>query len=64
MRPNYFGIVIDGKQYVEFYGKSTDVKPLGGYLTGSKFTEIDTGDIYAYDEDNGGSWTKIAALLG
>lgn len=63
VRLNYAGIVSDGKQYVELAGKSTDVKPMG-YLTGSKFTEIDTGYVYAYDETSGGSWTKIAELLG
>ena len=62
IRPNFYGAVVQGKQYVEFAGKSTDAKPLGGYLTGSKFVEIDTGDIYIYDESSGGSWSKFIEL--
>lgn len=64
VRINYAGITVQGKQYVELSGLSTDVKPLGGYLTGSKFLEVNTGDIYAYDEESGGSWGKIAELGG
>lgn len=64
VKPIYSGMIFHGKQYMEFAGKSTDVKPLGDYLTGSRFTEVDTGDIYAYDEESGGSWNKIASLLG
>lgn len=64
VRPIFYGTVISGKQYMEYAGKSTDVKPIGEILTGSKFTEVDTGDVYAYDETSGGSWSKIAELLG
>lgn len=31
--------------YIEAYGLSTDDKPVGGIITGSKFTEVDTGMI-------------------
>lgn len=47
--------------YVEYFGKSTDSKPLAGIVTGSKFTEVDTGDVYLFDESSSGTWTKIGA---
>ena len=43
------------------FGKSTDSKPLTGIVTGSKFTEVDTGDVYLFDESGDGTWTKVAA---
>ena len=49
------------KKYVEMFGKSTDSKPLTGLITGSKFTEVDTGDVYLFDESGNGTWTKVAA---
>lgn len=49
------------KKYVEMFGKSTDNKPLTGLVTGSKFTEVDTGDVYLFDESGDGTWTKVAA---
>ena len=54
----------DGKKYVEIACLSTDTQPTGGMVTGSLAMEVDTGDIYAYDETDTGSWTKIAALGG
>ena len=54
-----------GKKYVEMAGLSTDAKPTRKiYATGSLFMEVDTGDMYAYDETSGGSWGKIAELGG
>ena len=55
----------DGGFYTEFSGLSTDDKPLG-YATGSLFLEVDTGDVYAYDEEgnSGSEWCKIAELGG
>ena len=50
----------DGLNYVELAGLSTDDKPTGGMVTGSKFTEVDTGDVYLYDEVSG-DWAKVAA---
>lgn len=53
-------------RYVELAGLSTDEKPVdpvdAGVVTatGSRFLEVDTGDVYAYDED-GVAWHKIAA---
>lgn len=49
------------KKYVEMFGKSTDTKPLTGIVTGSKFTEVDTGDVYLFDESGDGTWIKVAA---
>jgi hypothetical protein len=49
------------KKYAEMFGKSTDIKPLTGLVTGSKFTEVDTGDVYLFDETGDGTWTKVAA---
>ena len=52
---------VPGKKYVEMFGKSTDSKPLTGIVTGSKFTEVDTGDVYLFDESGNGTWTKVSA---
>lgn len=55
---------VSEKAYVtEYFGLSTDVKPTGK-LNGSKFTEIDTGLEYRYDQD-GNRWVmQEAAGLG
>lgn len=51
----------DDKNYVEMFGlSSTDDKPTAGIITGSKFTEVDTGDVYLFDEVSG-TWAKVAA---
>lgn len=52
---------VPGKKYVEMFGKSTDTKPVTGIVTGSKFTEVNTGDVYLFDETGNGTWTKVAA---
>lgn len=49
------------KNYVELFGLSTDTKPTAGIVTGSKFTEVDTGDEYLFDETSTGTWTKVKA---
>ena len=49
--------------YCEFAGTSLDTKPEDDVMTGSLFLEVDTGDLYAYDED-GEEWGKIAELGG
>ena len=46
----------DGKVYSEFAGISTDTKPTTGIITGSKFTEADTGIEYRFDEESR-TWT-------
>ncbi len=52
------------KKYVELACLADDTKPTGGMVTGSLALEVDTGDIYAYDETGDGSWAKIAELIG
>ena len=48
-------------RYVEYFGLSTDTKPTSDeIITGSKFTEVDTGDVYLYDEI-GKNWAKAVA---
>ena len=58
-------VLVEDIPYIEASGLSTDDKPLG-VATGSLFLEVDTGDVYAYDEegDSGSEWLKIAALGG
>ena len=54
-------IIVDGVNYCKFAGLHADSKPKAGVCTGSEFLEVDTGDVYAYDEAGSGTWTKIAA---
>ena len=50
--------------YYEYAGLSTDTpKPTEAVATGSLFLEVDTGDVYAYDE-HGEEWNKVCALGG
>ena len=44
--------------YFEFAGLSTDGKPKAGVVTGSLFQEVDTGDLYRFDESGSGTWYK------
>ena len=39
-----------GLDYIEAYGLSSDDKPVTGIVTGSRFTEVDTGVEYRFDE--------------
>lgn len=52
---------VSGKKYVELFGLSTDTKPVAGIVTGSKFTEVNTGDVFLFDETGDGTWTKVSA---
>ena len=52
-----------GKCYYEFAGLHNDSKQTTNVATGSTFLEVDTGDVYAYDE-TGATWHKICALGG
>ena len=52
------------KKYVELSCLSSDSKPTGGMVTGSLALEVNTGDVYAYDETSDGTWYKIAELGG
>ena len=56
---------LDDIHYVELACNSNDTKPTG-FCTGSLCLEVDTGDVYAYDEDgsSGSEWCKIAELGG
>lgn len=47
--------------YIECAGLHDDSKPTGGFVTGSKFTETDTGDVYMYSEGDTPSWDKVQA---
>lgn len=56
--------IIDGQtQYVELSCLSTDTKPTANVCTGSLALEVDTGDVYAFDEASG-DWGKVCALGG
>lgn len=47
-----------GKKLVDYNGLSTHEKPESDlYAFGSTFFEVDTGDVYFWDEDNS-TWTK------
>lgn len=64
---NSHDVVTGSKKYMEYSGLSTDTKPTDNYIaTGSLFLEVDTGDVYAFDEegDTGSEWCKIASLGG
>ena len=43
-------------KYSEMFGLSSDNKPEDGLVTGSKFTEVDTGIVYLFDEESR-TWT-------
>lgn len=65
-RTNY-KVLEDGTRYGEYACLSTDDKPVEiGLATGSLALEVDTGDVYAYDEEGaeGSEWVKICALGG
>lgn len=49
--------------YRKLAGLSTDEKPTDGILTGSWFFEVDTGDVYSYDEENE-EWNLVCQLMG
>lgn len=53
----------ENKKIIEASGLSTDTKPADGIVTGSLFLEVDTGDVYAFDEV-GAEWDLIASLGG
>ena len=55
--------IVGSKNYVELACLSTDTKPTVNVVTGSLALEVDTGDVYAFDEENS-EWDQIAALGG
>ena len=52
--------------YSEFFGDSTETKPVKGVGFGSSFTEVDTGDVYMFQEgaSAGSEWVKEFSLQG
>lgn len=48
-----------GKTYVEGVCLSTDTKPTDNIANGSQIVEMDTGNIYMFDED-AGEWRNIS----
>lgn len=57
-------VITGKKKYFEYAGLSTDTKPTGDDIsTGSLFLEVDTGDVFAFDEDSS-EWNKVCALGG
>ena len=44
--------------YIEAAGLSTDEKPTSKVATGSTFLEVDTGDVFAFDEASQ-TWIEI-----
>ena len=46
--------------YCELAGLSTDDKPAKNVSTGSVFIEVNTGDVYLFDETGSGMWRKIS----
>ena len=63
VRANFSKFISAGKKYIEYSGLSTDTKPTSGCVTGSLFHEVDTGDVYAFDETTK-TWYKNAELGG
>lgn len=54
------------KRFIKAAGLSTEQKPITNVVTGSVFLEVDTGDVYARNEDgsSGDEWMKICGLGG
>lgn len=50
-------VLSDGKYYMEFTGLHDDTKPTQNLATGSTFMEVDTSDVYFWDEE-GEEWNK------
>lgn len=48
----------DDVNYYEFAGSSKDTKPEANVCTGSVFIEVDTGDVYLFDEAET-EWNKV-----
>ena len=55
-------IIANGK-YNEFAGTSSETKPTRGVGMGSIFTEVDTGDVYFFNETTG-LWVKQFSFQG
>ena len=44
-------IIEQDKKYATIYGLSTDSKPVGEFIMGSVFVEVNTGKAFLYNED-------------
>jgi len=55
--PNYS---FDKAAYVEYCGLSTDTKPVGNFMTGSIFVEVNTGKVFFYNAAGspGSEWVE------
>ena len=53
----------DTTRYMELACTSSDTKPTENVTTGSICVEVDTGNIYLYDED-GAQWVENGSLQG
>ena len=51
------------KKFIKWAGLSTETKPSSGIVTGSLALEMDTGDLYGFEETNS-TWYKLAELGG
>ena len=51
----------DGKAHQEIFCDSNDTKPTADVATGSSCTEVDTGDIYLFNEATG-LWVEQDAI--
>ena len=49
------------KRYVELFCLAKDTKPTSGLITGSRAVEVDTGDVYLFDETDGVWYAQSAA---
>lgn len=55
----------DGRYYVEIAGDNTETKPTELIASGSIFLEVDTGDLYVFDESansGAGEWSKFKTV--
>ena len=53
------GIAVDGAYVICAAGRSTETKPTGSTIaTGSTYIEVDTGNVYFFDEV-AQTWTKV-----
>lgn len=46
---NSSNFAFDKAAYVEYAGLSTDTKPVGNFMTGSIFVEVNTGKVFMYN---------------
>lgn len=57
----YSQIENEQKNLVEISCLSTDSKPTEGIVTGSVALEVDTGDVYLFDEAST-TWNKMCSI--